>query len=384
MTAAALLLQVFLAAAHADERIRPASVLLSEGYKPVAMIGASGAVTVPPAHALDWPVRFQDAAHTIGNSMAEFQPFGSPYYHGGDDLRVEAGADILAPVSGKLEAGAYSYAQHPDGSLEKFWKPWPQEGDPTYFEVAVVAGDGIRYEFHHTNRDTLPAAIVAKLDAGGASVSKGELLGRAITFPVSGYNHVHYNIILPDGTRVNPEYASALLPDHLAPEILHAFAVLPSGEVRSFGNGTFSNVKEFVLHVLDKQDDNVYEHPPVYALLRFDAGPRALWDFRQTLTGPQGTFPPLWDFFLESVSSPDGDFSTEGGYGTGASLIRLKVPDGAQGSFTIEVADMAGNVTSLHGSLPASTPPALSRLIGLGDLLREPGRGQHVAGFDLH
>jgi len=368
--AAAALLPFLLSYASADERIRPAAVLLREGYKRVATPAPESRTALPPAHALAWPVRFQDAAHTLGNVMAQFQPFGDPYYHGGDDLRVDAGADILAPVEGKLEAGHYSYAAHPDGSLEKFWKAWPEDGDPTYFEVAVTADDGIRYEFHHVDRGTLPAEIVAKLDAGGGRAAKGELLGHAIEFPLAGYNHVHYNVVLPNGTRVNPEYASALLPDHLAPTILHAFAVSPSGDARDFGGGTVAApVAEFVLHVVDKQDDNVYEHPPAYALLRFDSGAQTLWDFRQTLTGASGAFPPLWDFFLESISTPAGSFATEGGYGTGASLVRLKVPDGARGGFTIEVGDVAGNAATLRGTIAAPSAdlaPALSQLRRLG------------------
>jgi hypothetical protein len=351
---------------HADERIRPTSVLLAEGYKPVAGVSVARETSLPPAHALSWPVRFQDPEHTLGNVMAQFQPFGDPYYHGGDDLRVDAGADISAPVDGMLEAGAYSYSAHPDGSLEKFWKPWPQTGDPTYFEVAVVADDGIRYEFHHVDRDTLPADIVAKLDAGGGRMAKGTLLGHAIEFPMAGYNHVHYNIILPNGTRVNPEYASALLPDHLAPTILHAFAVSGSGDAQDFAGGRVApGVSEFVLHVVDKQDSNIYEHPPAYARLKFESGAQTLWDFRSTLTGPQGAFPPLWDFFRESIQSPAGNFTTEGGYGTGASLIRLKVPAGARGAFTIEVGDIAGNTSTLHGNISDAGVelfPALTQL----------------------
>jgi hypothetical protein len=353
-------------AARADERIRPAAVLLREGYKRVASFSATSTAALPEAHSLPWPVRFQDAEHTLGNAMAQFQPFGDPYYHGGDDLRVDAGADISAPVDGKLEAGAYSYSARPDGSLEKFWKAWPETGDPTYFEVAVLADDGIRYEFHHVDRGTLPADIVAKLDAGGGRVAKGTLLGHAVEFPMAGYNHVHYNIILPDGTRVNPEFASPLLPDHLAPTILRAFAVSASGDVRDFDGGRAApGVSEFVLHVVDKQDANIYEHPPAYALLKFDGGSQTLWDFRRTLASPQDAFPPLWDFFRESIQSPAGSFSTEGGYGTGASLIRLKVPAGARGGFTIEVGDIAGNAATLRGTISdadAELFPALAQL----------------------
>ncbi|MFI5361126.1 MAG: hypothetical protein ACHQ49_04075 [Elusimicrobiota bacterium] len=359
--AVALLLFLF-SPARADERIRPAAVLLAEGYKPAATLSAAGSSALPPGHALPWPVRFQDAEHTLGNVMAQFQPFGSPYYHGGDDLRVDAGADVLSPVDGKLEAGHYSYSAHPDGSLEKFWKPWPEDGDPTYFEVAVVADGGIRYEFHHVNRGTLPPEIVAKLDAGGGRAAKGELLGHAVEFPMAGYNHVHYNIVLPDGRRVNPEFASALLPDKIPPTILHAFAVGSNGDAKDFAGGAVNPpVKEFVLHVVDKQDANVYEHPPAYALLKFDRGGQTLWDFRETLTDAHRAFPPLWDFFAESIRSPSGAFETEGGYGTGASLIRLQVPAGASGGFTLEVGDIAGNVSTMRGELAADRP-ALAQL----------------------
>ncbi|HXT01287.1 MAG TPA: hypothetical protein VN915_11470, partial [Elusimicrobiota bacterium] len=149
---ALLLLSVLASASRADERVRPASVLLREGYKPAASFAAEAApasAALPAEHSLSWPVRFQDAEHTLGNVMNQFQPFGDPYYHGGDDLRVDAGAGVSAPVAGRLEAGAYSYAARADGSLEKYWKPWPQTGDPTYFEVAVVSDEGLRYEFHH-------------------------------------------------------------------------------------------------------------------------------------------------------------------------------------------------------------------------------------------
>ncbi|HXS99337.1 MAG TPA: hypothetical protein VN915_01540, partial [Elusimicrobiota bacterium] len=207
--------------------------------------------------------------------------------------------------------------------------------------------------------DTLPAGIVAKLDKGDARVDRGELLGRAVEFPVPGYNHVHYNIVLPDGTRVNPEYASTLLPDRLAPEILRAFSVSSSGDAAEFAGGPAApGTAEFVLHVVDKQDANVYEHPPAYARLKFDSGAETVWDFRRTLTGPGGAFPPLWDYFRESL----GGYSTEGGYGTGASLIRLKVPAGARGAFTLEAGDVAGNVSSLRGILAAEDSSALAEL----------------------
>lgn len=105
--------------AHADENVQAAWKLLSEGYRAMAHV-QTRADALPAAHASPWPVAFQDAQHSIGNSMAEFQPFGRPYFHGGCDLRTKAGEDIHAVVSGHLEAGHYGYDTNEDGSLTKY------------------------------------------------------------------------------------------------------------------------------------------------------------------------------------------------------------------------------------------------------------------------
>jgi hypothetical protein len=70
------------------------------------------------------------------------------------------------------------------------------------------------------------------------------------------------------------------------------------------------------------------------------------------LAGNDGKFPALWDFFMPSLDLKDGRGSaTEGGYGTGHSLVRLKVPASARGAYKIVVADIAGNETSMGGTV---------------------------------
>jgi len=341
---------VTLSQARANENVQPAWKLLAQGYRPVPH-ARSRSDALPAAHASPWPVTFQDAQHSIGNSMVEFQPFGAPYFHGGCDLRTKAGEDIHATVSGRLEAGHYGYDTNADGSMSKYWMPWPQEGDATYFEVAVVTEEGTRYENHHVDRDSLPADIVAMLNAGGGRVEAGHLLGHVLYWPDGDYHHTHYNIVLPSGARVNPEYASPLLPDSRAPEILGIFAVSGSA-ISAFGTGIFGAAPtEFVVDAVDHQDANVYDHPPVFARLHFTSGEQTVWDFRTTLLGADGKFPPIWNFFLASLKAPGGALETEGGYGTGHSLIRLAVPAGAKGPFTIELGDMAGNLTTKNGTI---------------------------------
>lgn len=342
--------------ALATEHVRSEFELIAEGYAPSepANLIARFEDRLPRAHTLPWPVTFQDTSHALANVMAQFQPFSHPpYYHGGCDLRVSEEAEVRAPVSGRLEAGHYGYATQPDGSMIKYWKPWPQSGDSAYFEVAVVSDDGIRYELHHVERSSLPAGIVAILNSGGGRVAAGELLGRTYYWPDGEYHHIHYNIILPSGVRVNPEFVSPLLPDRLAPEIQAVFAVMSDGSVRQYKGGRLAQMpSEFVLAVIDRQDESVYEHPPSFARLRFETGAETSWDFRQSLVGNDGRFPPIWDFFVKNIVAPSGqNYSTDGGYGVGLSLVRLKVPKGAAGRFEMVVGDIAGNISSFSGRL---------------------------------
>lgn len=300
---------------------------------------------------MPWPVQFKDATHRLGNVMAQFQPFGSPYFHGGCDLLVKRRAQVVAPVSGWLEAGHYGYVNRPDGSSTKVWKPWPAQGDSLYFEVAVVTDQGHRFEFHHVDRANLPAAIVKLLNQGSSRVEAGTVLGSAVLWPMGDYHHIHYNIVTSDGVSLNPEHYSELLSDSQAPEVRALLAVDSQGRASEFGGGQFDVAPaKFVAAVVDHLDQDEYEHPPAGARLRFESGMVSEWDFTRSLTGPDGKFPPIWDVFVEQIRAPDGSwYSTEGGYGVGLSVIQVQVPQGARGPYTLEFWDQAGNFTSFTG-----------------------------------
>lgn len=361
-----------ISAANADERVRPASVLMREGYRSVL----TRAPVRQAAHdlrsfkqlrssltqreRLPWPVKFRDDQRSIGNSMAEFQPFTTPpYFHGGCDLITRGQYEVYATVSGKIEAGHYSYSTNPDGSMTKFFKPWPQTGSEVYFEIAIITDEGVRFEFHHIDRSRLPAQIVQMLNdwASGKSVriEKGTLIGFAhpTAFESMQYTHIHYNVILPDGTRVNPEAISEPLDDHLAPKIIAAYAIDAEKNVIPFGKGEFSKpIVEWVIAVADSVDHSVYSHPPVYVSVKAPSGEKTIWDFRTQLLSTTGKFPVLSQFFMGSLKTPDhGVIRSEGGYGTGQSLVRIPVPEGLRGAFQIVIADIASNASTLNGQL---------------------------------
>jgi hypothetical protein len=349
----------------ADEPYQNSQIWESQGYLPIQSdsldrVDRSEADTEDrnsrpwQPNSLIWPVEFQDPQHSLGNSMAEFQSYGSgPYYHGGLDLRVVAGAEVRTPVSGRIEAGHYGYSNRPDGSSTKYWRPWPASGSRTYFEVAVITDDGYRFEFHHMDEDQLAPDVLTILRKGSGKINAGATLGRTIPWPDGVYHHLHYNILAPSQTQLNPEYYSPLIDDHLAPEILEAFAIQQNGAVTSFSSGVFrQRPAYFALVCLDHQDHNVYDHPPAHLKLEFDEGEGFSWDFRERLTDSNGRFPPIWDFFIESLLTPVGTtLRTEGGYGIGQSIIRVPVPSTSRGGFTLTVADLAGNKSLLRGRI---------------------------------
>ncbi|HTL11420.1 MAG TPA: hypothetical protein VL588_02965 [Bdellovibrionota bacterium] len=344
--------------AWADEPYAPAAHWQGLGYRAVTHPAAANKATDMPTwapHSLVWPIQFQDANHTIGNSMAEFQSYGDgPYYHGGLDLRVASGAPVTTPVAGRIEAGHYGYTNHPDGSSDKFWNPWPQGGDRHYFEIAVITDEGFRFEFHHMD-ETRMADVVLNILKSGVSgrVDAGTVLGRSIPWPDGVYHHTHYNIVSPAGVSLNPEYYSPLLPDTTAPAVSAVIASFANGSTQAFGDGKFDHAPAFfALAVIDHQGTCVYDHPPVLASIHFDSGADFTWDFRERLAKTGGGWPPIWDFFVESIEGPHGqELATEGGYGEGVSVVKVPVPAGAHGAFTLQVGDPAGNLTKFTGQI---------------------------------
>jgi hypothetical protein len=353
---------IFSNVSRADEPFGDRSELIARGFKDFVWAKPSPSETDLPdlsrlRHQLPWPVRFVSPQALLGNVMATFQPFRTPpYWHGGLDMLVQHGEKIYSPVAGRLEGGHYSYTGEANGHKKKLWSPWPASGDPTYFEIAVVTDDGLRFEFHHVDRAKLPTAIVDKLNKGGGRVSVGEWIGTAVFF-MDGYHHVHYNVYLPDGTPANPEFLTELLPDVEAPIIGGVYAVDPSGVGRPVARGgsVRMGTKELVVLTRDHKTSNKYDHVPVRSTLQFEgaAKPAWVWDFSQILRDSRGNLADLREFYKLSLDlGGRAKLRTEGGYGLGDSLIRFPLSQVTQpGRFQLRLEDLAGNVTSFEGEL---------------------------------
>ena len=344
--------------ASADELVLPAPALRALGLRPVRHAPVLSRATHPdPTPGTLWPVTFKSQAHSIAQNYVQHQDYGGgQYYHGGCDLRTVARSWAVAPIDGVLEGGYYGYETQADGQDVKWWKPW--DGSPEaslYFELAVVSDDGYRYELHHVDPMTLPQETVRWLDQGGVRVTAGAKLAHVAKWP-GDYDHVHFNLVRPDGVHVNPEAFSQALPvivDSIAPRILAAFTIDAQNRVAALRDGAriAANVTEIVVETTETRDGNAYVQTPPLFQARFDSGEVTGEDFRKTLTGADGAWRDIRQVFLPKLRTPSGaTIRNAGNYGEGQFLVRIPLPRTAHGPFEVRLEDTAGNAAVLRAT----------------------------------
>lgn len=148
-----------------------------------------------------WPIDAQ--SFRVMNTLSTLQFYGpTPGFHHGLDLMAPAGTPVVSPIAGRVSTGYYY-----------------ERKSPYTYEVAVEANDGHRWEFHHLEPSTVPAALEEKA-AGGGQVEAGELIGLIYdASPMGIPPHVHVNVISPEGYYQNPLRFLPSLPDEEPPVI---------------------------------------------------------------------------------------------------------------------------------------------------------------------
>lgn len=308
----------------------------------------------PLPHSLQWPIQFLDSKRTIGNSMPEYQNYGTEaYYHGGSDLRLKKEGAVTSPVNGFLQGDFYTFVTDPEtGHDVKYTKPFSDGGDDLYFEITVKSADGFQFEFHHVNPNNLPANIQALVEKGGGEIHQGDLVGYASIWPVvrlgSYYDHIHYNIIAPNGASANAEYFSVNLPDASAPVIKNIYAIYKDKKIEVVNNKLLAMPTELLVSAYDMKGDNIYPLPPVYVEAEFNKKEKTIWDFTKYLLNSLGQFPDIREVYARNVKLTDGRvITTQGDYEKTNFVFRLKIPAEATLPIQIKIKDASENMTQL-------------------------------------
>lgn len=320
------------------------------GFRPVKKIPVTpGRIELPP-NSLPWPVQFADSRHTIGNSMPQYQNYSNEaYYHEGADLRVARSQKVFAPVDGFLQGDYYTYVTDPEtGEDKKYTKPFSEGGDALYFEITLRTAEGLQLEFHHVNPVELPKNIRELVLRGGGNVRKGDLLGTTAVWPTARYgeryDHIHYNLISPEGVYLNPEFFSVGLSDKVLPVIKNIFAIYKDRKVEILNNTLSGMPTELIVSAIDIKGENIYPLPPVSVSAEWGENKKVGWDFSQVLLNAVGKFPDIREVFARYLKLTDGrSFTTKGDYTNTVFLFRLKIAPNAEGPILLTVRDSSAN-----------------------------------------
>ena len=340
--------------ASADEPVISAEEAKRNGYVAIPYSPSGKTVDLPDQERLPWPFESLSPTGYLGNNYNQFQPYpNNPGYHWGVDVMVEEDSWILAPVSGRVEAGHYNYTLNPDGSKIKQWIPWPEQGLNIYFEVAVIADNGMRYELHHVDRYTLTQEVIDGLNSGNLVVEKGARLGKVYDwFGPEEYDHVHLNVVRPDGRHLNPEPFFTAIDDDMAPEV-RFFAVLASGEAIWLEDNSVLPETPAAIYAWghDRKNHNKWVH--ALTALKVVAADRSVqgFDFGNSIFTSNESVVSILDIYPSDVMGPDGTVIRQPDefypYDHLKFLMQVKLKSSVSGSVQVIAQDSAGNQTTV-------------------------------------
>ena len=214
-----------------------------------------------------WPVAIQ----SIGHTMASYQRYGGldgAYFHHGLDIRADAGSAVLAAAGGTVV------------NIENY-----MPGIDAYWEVAILDAAGFIWQYHHIDRDSIPASLFEAYK-NKTPISAGTKLGEVYYWSVvtfgERYHHIHLNILGKDRVYLNPFEFLELLSDTEAPEIT-AFYLMQNGTVVTGNTITASNytisaeIKDLILSQVFVVPPNeikvVIDDSPAFIVWKFDSLP---------------------------------------------------------------------------------------------------------------
>lgn len=327
-----------------------------------------------------WPL---EGSIQIGAQFHDFQDYSKvPYFHGGLDIRGPAGTSVCTPVSGRVTLSSYkieatksplrfAYVRTP-------FKPG-HDLSSRYIELRIATSDGTSWYFRHLDPGSIPYQLLRHAE-NNTEISAGSLIGNIVPWseavlPVAEkYDHIHLEILGPDGSYLNPAAFLPPVPD-AQPPVIHGLWAVPNEELTAFEDGQSCPVVcgdiDFVMAVTDTISGGQY----LYSPYRVRASIRSLSGTKSTVIPPADVF--LFDrlpikgdrtqlatvIYREQLKTSSGTIKSNGsggprfflmnltngnpalGYKAEYALRTVDLPDGSY-ALDVEAFDIAGNIAS--------------------------------------
>lgn len=319
-------------------------------------------------NSLKWPSPVRNNIYKFGPLLHQYQKFpgSAHYFHEGVDLLGDPDQKVFTPVSGIIDGGYYSYKENEDGTGEKTYLSLndipPGDSEPklwgdNYFEISITDEFGYRFEFHHINKSLLPANILEAIK-NSSYVLAGMQIGNILKWPRkvlgANYSHIHYSIVSPEGTQLNPFWFSEKITDEKPPAIANVYFQLKkpcpeSGRVKYFSKTSLSETDEpthLLINAKDFLGDNHFPHAPTAVQTSFSNGDSHIFDFRYSMMSA-GQHLNINDVYVNRIciGDPAHPFILKASKNFDF-YIKVPLPEKFSGSAEISIFDYAGNETT--------------------------------------
>jgi hypothetical protein len=195
-----------------------------------------------------WPFHPEDVHPWIMHLSSSYQNYGdSPYFHHGVDFLVAEHTPFYLPFRGYV-TNIRNYTP----------------GIDLYWEVEVTELNGLRWQYHHADKNSIPAAVYSAYNQG-TLLEKGTNLGYTVTWPERDLygnidNHLHLNCLDGRGNYMNPLNFFIPLADHTPPEIMEVDFCQNEQNI-GYDDAIRAGKTDIIVRVRDLIEGSPYELP---------------------------------------------------------------------------------------------------------------------------